>query len=149
MNDEIFEPIIHTSVSQEEIRNHILWIANLSDGTQVFHKQGRRSWLELKSWLKENPDIHITGLCFRFRDHFECFPAEQDGYFFSLGSQCFAGESTQQLQIGGYVKDGIIYRKKYLTPELILAEPNPVDSYPVDHEKMQLGLILNGKNIQE
>lgn len=146
MIEEVFQPIRYTELGQEELRNNVVFFATLSDGKRAYSKPGRRSWLELKTWLKENPSITMEALHFQFRDNYHEIGRGHEGYFFSHGIQCFFGCPEQYCFIGGYVKDGYIFRQRFLTPELI-ANDDDRDVYPINHVEMQKGLYINGKNV--
>ena len=138
MVEEVYLPIIQTEVSPDEIRHNVLFRAKLSNGQTAYSKEGRRSWLELKEWLKENPLIKITGLCISFRDHFKCLPSDKSGYFFSHGVQCWGGGPTQHTMIIGYIENDILYREKFIIPELI---SNGNDNFSINDYSIQNGLI--------
>lgn len=141
---EFIQPYVCRELSAEEIRNEPHWQARLSDQSTVYSKVGHQSWLQLKSWLKENPSVFITGLWFCFRDHSEeVVIGPHDGYFLSHGVQAWHGtDITQQLLIGGYLKENTVYRKKYILPEIVFQEE---DNFPANTPEMQRGLILRGK----
>jgi hypothetical protein len=144
----MIEPIIYTDRTAEEIRCNPTFIVKLSNGKICYHKNEERSWLQLKEWLKINPEVYIERLDFSFRDNIINIATGEEGYYFSHGVQCWAGQAAQNMYIGGYLKDGIVYRKKYIMPELVYAEHSQ-DSLPEDHPNIILGLIKNGKDFYQ
>lgn len=146
MEEEIVPAYVCQSLTAEETRNEPCWFAVLSDDTRVYSKVGQRSWLQLKSWLKENPSLFIKALYFQFRDNtIEVGYGPYEGYFFSHGVNCWYGTGvSQQTFIGGIVKEGILYRKKYILPEMVLDE-NGHDNFPANTPEVQKGLILRDK----
>jgi hypothetical protein len=140
------KPIIYTSLSSDELRNEPIWQANLTNGLTAHHKHEQKAWLQLKSWLRVNPDVFIKDLYFRFRDNFVHIASDSDAYFFSHGVQCWYGASSEALFIGGSFRDGLIHRKTYKIPELVHQEDRD-DFYEIDNSKIELGLIRWNKNI--
>ncbi len=135
-------PKIYTEISNEYIRNEPLWFVDLSNDTRAWHMPTERSWLALKAWLIENPNVFIKSLYFQFRDHVEHIGSNKDGFFFSHGVDCWWGCSPQESFFGGYAEGNKVYRRKFIVPELI---SNESDEKDINDESIQLGLILRAK----
>ena len=142
MEIDLVEPYICLGLTSEELRNEPYWAAKLSTGPTVYSKHNRRSWLELKEWLKINPEVYIERLDFYFRDNHVHIATDKDGYFFSQGIQCWYGGTVQPYYVGGWVTNNILYRIKYIVPEMVHLEHED-DNYPITHPDIQRGLILN------
>jgi hypothetical protein len=141
MLDEIILPKINTSINSEEIRNNVIFMANLTNEVSAYSKYDTGlDWLQLKEYLRVNPDIWIKSFYLRFRDHYEHIATDKDGYFLHLGAQCYYGSPTQNLMIAGYVENGLIKRRRFIVPELVEAVNSP-DEFSVYDENMQKGLI--------
>jgi hypothetical protein len=138
--DEVYAPIIWNSLTTEEVRNEPIWFVNLNNGTKAYQKHGRRSWLELKQWLKEHPGVWIENLYLQFRDNFFHIASNKEAFFFSYGAQAWQGCPTQHTFIGGYVENDILFRKKFIMPELVHQEEFD-DCYHCEHPEIQRGLI--------
>ncbi len=116
---------LSTKVSDEFVRGEPMWVVDLNTGERVYREQidGKSdSWLRLKEYLSKNPNQYITGLYFRFRDHWEEVGRDKDGFFFTNGISCWYGGSPIPKFIGGYHENGKIKVKKYSVPELLKEE---------------------------
>lgn len=136
--DEIITPIIHTELNFEERLHYPRFEVTLSNGRIVYSKPNRRSWLELKSYLGENPSIYIVGLKFAFRDHVETIYTGEADYFFTNSLLAHYGGPTQYFYIGGYMEGKVIRCFKYMIPEVYLKEEF---TRSVDDPSVQDGLI--------
>ncbi len=141
IQEDVVLSYISTEVPSDEVRNEAGFYVLLSNGVTVYSRSGRRSWLELKQWLHENPNVHIVGLWFRFRDNVVEIAVGERDYFFSYASLAWAGGPTQSQFIGGYLEDGWVKRKKYIVPEILLVEEDEISETAVHVQK---GLIRSG-----
>lgn len=119
-NDDPIEPLIYTQLSWEEKLHLPYWRAQLSTGDNVYSKNGRRSWLELKSWLQINPSIYIVGLWFQFRDNIIEIGVGNRDYIFSHVANCYNNGPTFHHFLGGYLSSNkTALLRKYRMPELL------------------------------
>lgn len=83
----------------------IRFLASLSDGRTIIQddRPGQRhSWARLTEWMKNNPDISITGVRLQGPNNVDIkTPPKQKGYFF--GQKIFAVQNGPQ---GNYIGVG-------------------------------------------
>lgn len=140
MENEVIYPIIHTSLTDDEKLHHPYWMVVLSNGIVVYSKSGRRSWLELKSWLHTHPVYNIVKLCFGFRSHTETVVEGPDkNYFFTYSMLADSVGWSQYYFIGGYQDGDRVITRKYIVPEIFLVEE---DSRSLDDPSVVRGLII-------
>lgn len=139
----MIEPHLHTERSMHEYIHEPYWRVVLSDDRSVYSHHNRRSWLELRSYLEQNPSIYIEGLWFGFRDHLEEICVGKADYFFVHSMLAEYGGSIQYFFIGGYRKDDLVYCKKFRIPEIYFVE----EAYrELDDLSVQRGLISHVKS---
>ena len=113
-----------TKVSAEYVRDEPLWVVDLNTGERVYREQVDGmddSWKRLKQYLSENPQQYITGLYFRFRDHWEEIARDKEAFFFTNFILCHYGGKEQYSFVGGYLNDDKkLHIKRFSIPELIL-----------------------------
>lgn len=116
--------------AQEKIINSAVWRAALSDGRVVIQDDGtpyhgpESAWLRLKDFVKEN-NLDVVDITLGFRDNIirDLVPKNADGYFFTNNLLGFVDNGYQAyFYIFGWLENGVVYTKKYKTPELILFE---------------------------
>jgi hypothetical protein len=108
---------------------------------------GRRSWLELKEWIKawqkDWPDLHIKELLFAFRDNYQIVGQGPHDYFFAnMASAWYGTGVTQQHYLGGYrIDEGHVLVKKFNLPEVVFVSE---EIRSISEDIIQRGLIING-----
>ena len=144
-----------TKISREYEINEAMWVADLNTGERVYRQQidGQDdSWKRLKAYLSENPHQYITGLYFRFRDHWEEVAKNKDIVFFTNHVSCFYGGNCMYGFTAGFLhENGKIKIIKYSIPELIvtgLPDGTFLDEYrEISDPTIQAGLIW--KNVDK
>ena len=139
------EPYICTSLDPEEWRGESRWEVIIScNDTRIYSKSGRRSWLELKEWLKIHPEIYIKELLFASRDNYQLVGRGQHNYFFAnMASAWYGTGVTQQHFLGGYqVSENEVLVKKFNLPEVVFVEE---EIRGINEDIVQRGLIINGQ----
>lgn len=121
--------LICESMTAEEIRNYLTWIASLSNGQTAFQKDEHpdmefsNSWLGLKKYCEDN-QIYVKDLYLRFRDHLEPIAKNADGFFFIksiLGN--ITGYCQNFYHTGAYYEGkNHIKVDKWLIPEILVLE---------------------------
>src|SRR3990167_9988521 len=84
-----------------------IWIATLSDNTQIFQDDNRpelnepSAWRRLKTYLGQE-GLHIVGVHFRFRSHVVSLPSSpQNEYYWSKGVGAACGGRSSNFFIYG------------------------------------------------
>jgi hypothetical protein len=146
---EIEEDIIEAYVTTElpfEVKLHApYWEVVLSDGVTVYSHPNRRSWMELKQYLKENPHQHIVELHVVFRDNRSLIHRGTDNYFLCHNVVGLYGGPSKDYLIAGYQDGPVVRTKKYMLPEVYMQEEG---ERSLDDASVQKGLIINDDNIQ-
>jgi hypothetical protein len=138
-NDEVIQAYLHTSRSTDEYIHEPYWRVVLSDDRLVYSYRGRRSWLELRSYLAQNPSIYIKELSFGFRDHIETVHSGAADYFFVHSVLADYGSGWEiDFYVGGYRDGDKVICKKFRIPEIFLVEES---SRGLDDISVQRGLI--------
>ena len=131
-----------TKISREKELGEPLWVVDLNTGERVYREQIDGiddSWKRLKTYLEENPNQYITGLYFRFRDHWEEVARDKNAFFFTNVIKCYYGGIPQFYFMGGWLNENNeISLKKYSIPELILEENS---ARKLEDPTLQDGLI--------
>lgn len=139
--EDIIDAYIQTELTAEQIRNEPHWQTMLSDGQTVHSVGHRRSWLELKEYLQQNPNLSITEMWLRFRDHYELIGKGRKNYLFSHAAMGMVGGPTNQYAIAGYqVDNNEVTIKKYILPEIVLVEE---EQRSLDDPTVKKGLIVS------
>ena len=101
------------------------WVAELSDGTEIFqHDTDTSSWIRLKSYLSD-ANLIIRNLQLRFRtNHKQIGPPYASGYFYCRGCLTLFGSNTtfHQAVIGYQLERDNVQITKYRFPELTVDE---------------------------
>ncbi len=118
-----------------------VWIAELSDGTQVFCDDGRYgekdiAWARLRKYLK-NSGLRIAKLLIKFRSHTELVAERNEdtvGFYFGRAVSAWVGQPTINYMVVGVVQKSeqgeLAHTTKWRVPEIIEDEKdtrNPSD----------------------
>ena len=93
--------------------NHLVgFVATLSNNSVVMQTD-RKSWLDLKRYLSENPHISIRQLYLRKGTSiFMVGPTDADGYFFAYKAFTVIGtDRILDCVSAGFVKDNLVYKR--------------------------------------
>tara|TARA_Y100000310_G_scaffold271078_1_gene285370 strand:+ start:48 stop:467 length:420 start_codon:yes stop_codon:yes gene_type:complete len=119
-----------TNGDDKFLREKTIWIVELSNGISVFQDDDRpgiapaSAWLRLKKYVEEN-SLFIAKLSIKFRSHTKKLPAAEQ-YHFAKGVGCLVGSEPDDYYIFGLLSSGVLTRKKFKVPEIILAEKTVV-----------------------
>ena len=97
-----------------------IWIkVELTDGTLVFCPDFE-GWTELKTDC-EARGVFVKDLRLQFRSHeVRIDTADADGVYLIRSILSMVGGSDKHYYVCGVLKDGMVYKKKYVIPELVL-----------------------------
>ncbi len=116
-----------------------VWIrASLSNGEEVYLPE-HKDWVRLKQYCKESK-THVTLVKLQYKSHVvevDTSKAEAAYVVRSLIGQW--GTDSKHAYTVGKLKDGIVYKKMWLTPELLPEQP---DEDPVE-DCFEEALIYN------
>jgi len=96
------------------------WCVTLSNGLNVYRNDeqiGTSSWVLLRNFLLENPEIKIVKMFIGFRDNTVALPDNADGYYFRnsvIGS--LSGSKSSFL--AGVLEDNVCKVGKWEIPEM-------------------------------
>ena len=111
----------------EFIEEKCRWIAALSNGISVYQDDLREGCEESSAWRRlrqfvTKEKLSIINLHIQFRSHIirPDLPVAPDAYFFCNKIVQFLGGRSLDFYVVGYLKDGLVFRQTFSTPELIL-----------------------------
>lgn len=113
---------------QDYREGNTVWIARLSNGEEVVRYEVDPTinpWEQLRQRVKAE-GLTITSLGLAFRSHHEFLPPNKDGYMFCKGVLASVTKNFDLLSIG-YLENGKVYLRQYISPELIVWEEFSID----------------------
>ena len=101
-------------------RDKTLWIATLSDGSEVWQDIPKEDDPEYSTWEEfRSLSPKIVGLKIKFRSHIEELPPNADGYYFRKSIIADLPGENVHCYVAGYIQNNVLYKIWYRIPEII------------------------------
>lgn len=125
-----------------------VWVKMMTEDGQHFFFHDYNEWYKIQNYCKEN-SVFIKDMHLQFRSHqciidteFGVELPDVDGLYFVRSVMGGMGMKTKNYFTVGVLKDGLVHKKKWLVPELIVEGETEEESLDQCFEE---AMLYNGK----